>query len=102
MPGVGPWEEVLKNPLLWHFRFGGPAADEEVAYSCRRRLPGPLPAASHVRVRVGAPYQPAELGDRDHFLTARWVLFSVLAGRQFFARAMSRRKMSALRSEANS
>jgi uncharacterized protein len=65
----------------------GPAADEEVAYSGRRRLPGPLPAASHVRVRVGAPYQPAELGDRDHFLTARWVLFSVLAGRQFFARA---------------
>jgi uncharacterized protein len=36
---------------------------------------------------VGAPYQPAEPGDRDHFLTARWVLFSVLAGRQFFARA---------------
>src|SRR3546814_7410406 len=24
LPGVGPWEEVLKNPLLWHFRFGGP------------------------------------------------------------------------------
>ncbi len=64
-----------------------PAGDQEVAYSCRRRLPGPLPAASQVRIRVGAPYQNAELGDRDHFLTARWVLFSVLAGRQFFARA---------------
>jgi pimeloyl-ACP methyl ester carboxylesterase len=24
LPGVGPWEEILKNPLLWHFRFGGP------------------------------------------------------------------------------
>ena len=24
LPGVGPWEEVLKSPLLWHFRFGGP------------------------------------------------------------------------------
>ncbi|MFL6661564.1 MAG: alpha/beta fold hydrolase, partial [Rhizobacter sp.] len=23
VPGVGPWEEILKNPLLWHFRFGG-------------------------------------------------------------------------------
>ena len=65
----------------------GPADGQEVAYSCRRRLPGPLPAASQVRVRVGAAYQPAELGDRDHFLTARWMLFSVLAGRQFFARA---------------
>lgn len=67
--------------------FTRPAGDHEVDYSCRRRLPGPLPAASQVRIRVGAPYQAAELGDRDHFLTARWVLFSVLAGRQFFARA---------------
>jgi len=24
IPGVGPWDEILKNPLLWHFRFGGP------------------------------------------------------------------------------
>jgi pimeloyl-ACP methyl ester carboxylesterase/quercetin dioxygenase-like cupin family protein len=24
VPGVGPWEQILKNPLLWHFRFGGP------------------------------------------------------------------------------
>jgi uncharacterized protein len=64
-----------------------PAGDLEVAYSCQRRLPGPRTATSQVRVRVGAPYQPGELGDRDHFLTARWVLFSVLAGRQFFARA---------------
>src|SRR3954454_7854796 len=24
LPGVGPWDEILKNPLLWHFRFGGP------------------------------------------------------------------------------
>ena len=23
IPGVGPWDEILKNPLLWHFRFGG-------------------------------------------------------------------------------
>ena len=50
-------------------------------------MPGPRTATSQVRVRVGAPYQPAELGDRDHFLTARWVLFSVLAGRPLFARA---------------
>ena len=24
IPGVGPWEDILKSPLLWHFRFGGP------------------------------------------------------------------------------
>jgi pimeloyl-ACP methyl ester carboxylesterase len=23
LPGVGPWGEILKNPLLWRFRFGG-------------------------------------------------------------------------------
>ena len=61
--------------------------NQEIAYSCQRRVPGPRTAISQVRVRVGAPYEAAELGDRDHFLTARWVLFSVLAGRQFFARA---------------
>src|ERR1700682_161704 len=30
VPGVGPWEEILKNPLLWHFRFGGPDLDRLV------------------------------------------------------------------------
>jgi len=23
VPGVGPWDDILKSPLLWHFRFGG-------------------------------------------------------------------------------
>jgi pimeloyl-ACP methyl ester carboxylesterase len=31
VPGVGPWEEVLKNPLLWHFHFGGPDMERLVA-----------------------------------------------------------------------
>lgn len=31
VPGVGAWEEVLKNPLLWHFRFGGPDMERLVA-----------------------------------------------------------------------
>jgi pimeloyl-ACP methyl ester carboxylesterase len=31
VPGIGPWEEVLKNPLLWHFRFGGPDMERLVA-----------------------------------------------------------------------
>ena len=31
LPGVGPWEEVLKNPMLWHFRFGGPDMERLVA-----------------------------------------------------------------------
>jgi pimeloyl-ACP methyl ester carboxylesterase len=31
IPGVGPWEEILRNPLLWHFRFGGPDMERLVA-----------------------------------------------------------------------
>jgi pimeloyl-ACP methyl ester carboxylesterase len=31
LPGVGPWEEILRNPLLWHFRFGGPDMERLVA-----------------------------------------------------------------------
>ena len=31
VPGIGPWEEVLRNPLLWHFRFGGPDMERLVA-----------------------------------------------------------------------
>ena len=31
LPGVGPWEDILKNPLLWHFRFGGPDMERLVA-----------------------------------------------------------------------
>lgn len=31
VPGVGPWDEILRNPLLWHFRFGGPDMERLVA-----------------------------------------------------------------------
>jgi pimeloyl-ACP methyl ester carboxylesterase len=31
LPGVGPWDEMLKHPLLWHFRFGGPDMERLVA-----------------------------------------------------------------------
>lgn len=31
VPGLGPWDEVLKSPLLWHFRFGGPDMERLVA-----------------------------------------------------------------------
>lgn len=31
VPGVGPWDEILKTPMLWHFRFGGPDMERLVA-----------------------------------------------------------------------
>jgi pimeloyl-ACP methyl ester carboxylesterase len=31
VPGIGPWDEILRNPMLWHFRFGGPDMERLVA-----------------------------------------------------------------------
>lgn len=45
-------------------------------YDCRRRWPGPRGASSHVEVEVGERYEAAGLTELDHFLTARWALFS--------------------------
>lgn len=48
-----------------------------MAYSCRRRWPGPgRRATSEVTVAVGEPFAPDELSELDHYLTARWALYS--------------------------
>lgn len=31
IPGIGPWDEILKSPMLWHFHFGGPDMERLVA-----------------------------------------------------------------------
>jgi pimeloyl-ACP methyl ester carboxylesterase len=31
LPGVGPWDEIIKSPLLWHFNFRGPDVERLVA-----------------------------------------------------------------------
>jgi uncharacterized protein len=49
-----------------------------VRYRSRRRWPGPTPAASDITVDVGDPLAPAELGELDHYLTARWQLYTTL------------------------
>ena len=36
IPGIGPWDEILKSPLLWHFHFGGP--DMERLVKGRERI----------------------------------------------------------------
>jgi pimeloyl-ACP methyl ester carboxylesterase len=30
LPGIGPWEDVLRSPALWHFNFRGPDAERLV------------------------------------------------------------------------
>lgn len=58
-----------------------------VSYRCRRRWPGPHGAVSTARIAIGRPYAASELTERDHFLTARWILFSDAGGWRRFARA---------------
>jgi len=31
VPGIPPWDTIVRNPLLWHFSFGGPDAERLVA-----------------------------------------------------------------------
>jgi pimeloyl-ACP methyl ester carboxylesterase len=31
VPGIPPWDEIVRNPLLWHFDFGGPDVERLVA-----------------------------------------------------------------------
>ncbi len=63
------------------------AAGPRISYSCHRRLPGPRGVSSRVKVFVAGRYGSDELTQRDHFLTARWILFSVTGHRHRFARA---------------
>jgi uncharacterized protein len=49
-----------------------------VRYRSRRRWPGPIPATSQITVEVGPALRPDELGEFDHYLTARWQLYTTL------------------------
>ena len=60
---------------------------EEVRYQSRRRWPGPRGAHCRTRVEVGDPIPVDELGPLDHFLTARHVLYTRVAGRLAYAHA---------------
>jgi uncharacterized protein len=56
-------------------------AGDRLAYRCRRRWPGPAGGRCDAEVELGAPFDPAELGPLDHFLTARYRLWTVIGGR---------------------
>ena len=49
-----------------------------VRYRSRRRWPGPIPAASDITVDLGDPLAPGDLCELDHYLTARWQLYTTL------------------------
>jgi uncharacterized protein YqjF (DUF2071 family) len=73
-------------PYFWSAMRLGQRGDE-LAYLTRRRWPRPTPVTSRVRVRIGDPIPAGEVTRFEHYLTARWRLFSVTAGRRMSARA---------------
>jgi uncharacterized protein YqjF (DUF2071 family) len=92
---VGVARATYRLPYFWSSMRLASGREEavgcdEISYTCRRRWPGPRGTASRVRVRVGDLYGAAELVKRDHFLTARWILFSIHGSRHRFARAQHR------------
>jgi uncharacterized protein len=73
-------------PYFWSSMRLGERPDE-IAYTSRRRWPGPRSAVTRVRIGIGAPIDPSEVTPFEHFLTARWRLFSAPGGRVVMARA---------------
>jgi len=77
---------TYRLPYFWSaMRIAG--ASDEIGYRCRRMLPGPRDATSDVMIQIGERYAADEIDARDHFLTARWILFSVAGNRRLIARA---------------
>jgi uncharacterized protein YqjF (DUF2071 family) len=64
---------TYRLPYFWS-RMRLDERDREIAYACRRRWPDPQTATSRIHIRIGDPFTAADLDDRDHFLTARWVV----------------------------
>ena len=60
---------------------------DRIEYASTRRWPGPRGASTRIALVRGEPFEPDELSLLDHFLTARWNVFSVLGDRYRFARA---------------
>ena len=67
---------TYRLPYFWS-RMRVTRDGDVVRYDCTRGWPGPRGARSRVEVEIGDAYAADELTELDHFLTARWRLFSV-------------------------
>lgn len=80
LPAVLTAQAGLRLPYRWSdasVRVDGDC----LTYRGRRRWPGPTGAGYRVRVRPGAPLTDDDLGELDHFLTARYRLYTEIGGR---------------------
>jgi uncharacterized protein len=83
---VGVARTAYRLPYFWS-RMRLLQRGARVAYDCQRRWPGPRPVTSRVMIETGGRSGAGQLDERDHFLTARWMLFSSAGRRRRFARA---------------
>lgn len=80
---------TYRLPYFWsHMRLT--EDNERIEYFSARRAPGPPGTASRVIVARADPFGAQALTMLDHFLTARWNVFSVSGARHWFARASHR------------
>jgi uncharacterized protein YqjF (DUF2071 family) len=70
---------TYRIPYFWS-KLAIERSDARVSYRCRRRWPGPRGASSTVVLDIGDRFRAEELTELDHFLTARWSLFSAPRG----------------------
>lgn len=77
-PAVVTARVTYRLPYFWS-RMSLERSGDVMSYQCTRRWPGvdrSAPPTSSVTVRVGQPFATDELDERDHWLTARWRLYS--------------------------
>ena len=70
---------TYRLPYYWA-KMSVDTAGPVVSYRSRRRWPGQYGASCDVAVEVGERFEPGELTDRDHWLTARYQLYSSSGG----------------------
>lgn len=74
-------------PYMWS-KMSVEVGDDRAEYRCVRRWPGRRGALSDVSVSIGEKIPPEALDERDHFLSARWRLYSHMFGSSWGARAL--------------
>lgn len=93
LPAVATARLAYGLPYYWaHMTISGDARDEGDTwrYASRRRWPGPdvgRDRAAHHRsaATIGPPIADADVTPFEHYLTARWGLFSTFVGRTLYA-----------------
>jgi uncharacterized protein len=86
LPAVLAARAGYRLPYFWS-DMAVRVSDGRLEYRCRRRWPPPRGARCHADVVLGAPLDEPARDELAHFLTARFRLFTVIAGRLAAAEA---------------